>query len=109
AVRRLRGGGGVLARGEGEAFRRDVARERVGPACVTVRVLSATPVGDGVASVHAEYVFPDATWTQTFRSRPMTPEEFEEALGEEGLRVDRYLTEDRMWVRAVRAGESGRD
>ncbi|NEA87705.1 class I SAM-dependent methyltransferase [Streptomyces sp. SID9913] len=108
-VRHLAEGGCVLIQREGEDFHRDVPRERVDPAGFTVRILSATPVGDGVVSVHAEYVFPDATWTQTFRSRPMTREEFEEALGEEGLRVDRYLTEDRMWVRAVRAGESGRD
>lgn len=52
-------------------------------------------------SVHAEYAFPDAAWTQTFLSRPLTREQFERALEEEGLRVDRYLTEDRIWVRAV--------
>ncbi|MBM7088683.1 class I SAM-dependent methyltransferase [Streptomyces sp. S12] len=108
-VRHLAEEGCVLIQREGEDFHSDVPRERVDPAGFTVRILSATPVGDGVVSVHAEYVFPDATWTQTFRSRPMTREEFEEALGEEGLRVDRYLTEDRMWVRAVRAGESGRE
>jgi hypothetical protein len=48
-------------------------------------------------------VFPDGIWTQTFRSRPLTKEQFEQALAEEaGLRVDRYLTEDGTWVRAVR-------
>lgn len=53
-------------------------------------------------SVHAEYEFPDATWTQTFLARPLTKDEFEEALGEAGLRVDRYVTEDGVWVRAVK-------
>jgi hypothetical protein len=53
--------------------------------------------------VRAEYEFPDATWTQTFRARPLTKEQFEEALGEAGLRVAGYLTEDRIWVRAVSA------
>jgi hypothetical protein len=56
--------------------------------------------------VHAEYVFPDGTWTQTFLSRPLTAEQFEEALAEAGLKVDRYLTEDGMWVRAVRSDGS---
>ncbi|MFD5471324.1 class I SAM-dependent methyltransferase [Streptomyces sp. NPDC127105] len=74
---------------------------RVDPVAFTVRILSAEPVGDGVNAVRAEYVFPDATWTQTFRSRPLTSEQFEEALGEAGLRVDRYLTEDGTWARAV--------
>jgi hypothetical protein len=51
--------------------------------------------------VRAEYVFPDAVWTQTFRARPLTKEQFEQALEEAGLRVDKYLTEDGTWVRAL--------
>ncbi|MEU2285085.1 class I SAM-dependent methyltransferase [Streptomyces sp. NPDC013178] len=97
--------GYVLIQREGEDFHTNVPRERVDPSGFTSRILSADPVGDGVHSVHAEYVFPDAVWTQTFRSRPLTKEQFEEALAEAGLRVDRYLTEDRIWVRAVLVGE----
>jgi len=63
--------------------------------------VSSEPVGDGVDSVHAEYVFPDAVWTQTFRARPLTREQFEAALREAGLEVDRCLTDDGTWVRAV--------
>ncbi|WP_030858781.1 class I SAM-dependent methyltransferase [Streptomyces sp. NRRL S-37] len=100
-ARHLAKGGCVLIQREGEDYHTDVPRERVDPAGFTVRIVSAEPVGDGVDSVHAEYVFPDATWTQTFRARPLTREQFEEALAETGLTVDRYLTEDRMWVRAV--------
>lgn len=100
-VRHLAKGGCVLIQREGEGYHTDVPRERVDPAGFTVRIVSAEPVGDGVDSVHAEYVFPDAVWTQTFRARPLTRQQFEEALGEEGLRVDRYLTVDRTWVRAV--------
>lgn len=33
----------------------------------------------------------------------MTRQQFEDALSEAGLQVDRYLTEDRIWVRAVAA------
>ena len=100
-ARYLAEGGCVLIQREGEDYHTNVPRERVDAAGFTVRTTSAEPVGDGVNSVHVEYEFPDATWTQTFRVRPMTREEFEEALAEAGLRVDEYLTEDRIWVRAV--------
>lgn len=100
-VRHLAEGGCVLIQREGEDYHSDVPRERVDPAGFTVRIVSAEPVGDGVDAVRAEYEFPDAVWTQTFRARPLTKQQFEDALGEEGLRVDRYLTADRTWVRAV--------
>ncbi|MEU7135484.1 class I SAM-dependent methyltransferase [Streptomyces sp. NPDC046261] len=66
-----------------------------------IRIVSSDPVGPGVRSVHAEYIFPGAHWTQTFLSRPLTPEAFERALSEAGLAVESYLTDDRTWVRAV--------
>jgi SAM-dependent methyltransferase len=98
--------GCVLIQREGADYHTNLPRERVDPGGFTVRILSAEPVGDGVNSVHVEYVFPDATWTQTFLSRPLTREQFEDALTETGLRVDRYLTEDGVWVRAVRSDGS---
>ncbi|MET8627789.1 class I SAM-dependent methyltransferase [Kitasatospora sp. NPDC004669] len=92
--------GCVLVQREGEDWHLNVPREsRIGTAG-TARILSATPVGDGVNSVHAQYEFPDGTWTQTFLSRPLTTEAFEQALADAGLRVETYLTEDRTWVRA---------
>ncbi|MGW1542856.1 class I SAM-dependent methyltransferase [Streptomyces sp. NPDC002309] len=100
-VRHLAEGGCVLIQREGEDYHTDVPRERVDASGFTVRIVSVEPMGDGTNSVRAEYEFPEATWTQTFRARPLTKEEFEEALGEAGLRVDAYLTEDRVWVRAV--------
>ncbi|MFB8248296.1 class I SAM-dependent methyltransferase [Streptomyces sp. NPDC055952] len=100
-VRHVAEGGCVLIQREGEDYHANVPRERVDPGGFTVRVVSSEPVGDGAHSVRAEYEFPDAVWTQTFRSRPLSTEQFEAALGEAGLRVDRYVTEDRIWVRAV--------
>lgn len=104
-VRHVGEDGCVLIQREGADYHTNLPRERADPSGFTVRVLSAEPVGDGVNSVHVEYVFPDATWTQTFLSRPLTREQFEEALAEAGLKVDRYLTEDGMWVRAVRSSD----
>lgn len=95
-------GGCVLIQREGADYHTNLPRERVDPGGFTVRMVSAEPVGDGVNSVRAEYEFPDAVWTQTFLARPLTREQFEEALGEAGLGVDKYLTEDGTWVRAVR-------
>ncbi|MGW0820523.1 class I SAM-dependent methyltransferase [Streptomyces sp. NPDC002845] len=103
-LRHLADGGSVLIQREGEDYHSNVPRERTDPSGYTVRILSAEPVGNGANSVHAEYVFPDAIWTQTFQARPMTKQQFEEALGEVGLRVDRYLTEDRVWVKALPVG-----
>ncbi|MFJ9776856.1 class I SAM-dependent methyltransferase [Kitasatospora sp. NPDC101157] len=97
--------GCVLVQREGEDWHRNVPREsRIAGTDGVSRILSATPVGSGVNSVHAEYVFPDGTWTQTFLSRPLSTEAFEQALADAGLRVEAYLTEDRTWVRARPVG-----
>ncbi|MET8783011.1 class I SAM-dependent methyltransferase [Streptomyces sp. NPDC057746] len=106
-LRHVAPGGCVLIQREGEDYHTDMPRERVDPSGFTVRIVSSQPVGDGVNSVRAEYEFPDAAWTQTFLARPLSREAFEEALEEAGLRVDRYLTEDRIWVRAVPADAAG--
>jgi SAM-dependent methyltransferase len=103
-ARHVADGGCVLIQREGEDYHTNLPRERVDPSGFTVRIVSAEPVGDGVNSVRAEYEFPDATWTQTFLSRPLSRHQFQEALEEAGLRVDRYLRDDRTWVRAVRSG-----
>ncbi|MGP4008931.1 class I SAM-dependent methyltransferase [Streptomyces sp. 4N124] len=102
-VRHLADGGCVLIQREGEDYHTGLPRERVDPSGFTVRIASSEPVGDGVNSVRAEYEFPDAVWTQTFLARPLTKEQFEGALAEVGLRVDKYLTDERIWVRAVPA------
>ncbi len=93
--------GCVLIQREGPDWHERVPREGPLPGGGTVRVVSSEPVGPGVNSVHVAYVFPDATWTQTFRSRPLTPGEFERALAAHGLAIDAVLTDDGTWVRAV--------
>ncbi|MEV6806077.1 class I SAM-dependent methyltransferase [Streptomyces sp. NPDC051132] len=100
-ARHVAPGGCVLIQREGATYHTDVPRERVDPSGFTVRIVSVEPAGDGVNSVHAEYLFPDAVWTQTFLSRPLTKERFESALAEAGLKTDAYLTPDGIWVRAV--------
>lgn len=99
--RHLAEGGSVLLQREGADYHENLPRERVDPSGYTVRMVSATPVADGVNQVRAEYEFPDARWTQTFLARPLDDAAFEAALAEEGLRTAERLTDDGTWVRAV--------
>ncbi|MFJ2741736.1 class I SAM-dependent methyltransferase [Streptomyces sp. NPDC087440] len=73
-----------------------------------VRIASSTPavgVGrPGARTVVAEYYYPDAKWTQTFLSCPLTDGEFEAALGEAGLGLDGYMDPAKTWARAVPVG-----
>lgn len=94
--------GCVLIQREREGAHENLPRELVVDDRFTIRKLYSEPVGDdGVREVKVEYVFPDVVWTQTYRCRPLTQDEFEQALTEAGLRIDRYLTPDRSWVRAI--------
>ena len=91
--------GHVLIQREGADWHDRVPREtRIGDG--VARVVASEDVGDGVRSVRVEYEFPDARWTHTFRSRPLTVREFEQALSGAGLFVERYLTPDGTWVAA---------
>ena len=103
--RHVKDDGRVLIQREGADYHDDVPRERHDPAGYTVRIVSAEPVGDGVDRVRCEYVFPDARWTQTFLSRKLSTEAFEGHLEQAGLVVDRYLTDDGIWVLARPAGD----
>ncbi|MER7046387.1 class I SAM-dependent methyltransferase [Streptomyces jumonjinensis] len=92
--------GRVLIQREGAGRHENLPREREIDGGL-IRVVSSEPVRPGVRSVHVEYLFPDARWTQTFLSCPLTDEAFENALAQAGLAVDAYLTDNRTWVRAL--------
>jgi SAM-dependent methyltransferase len=97
--RHVRQDGFVLIQREGADWHTRVPRERaIGDGIA--RVVADEDAGDGFRVVHAEYEFPDARWTQTFRSRPLTVAQFERMLTDAGLFVDRYLTPDGTWVAA---------
>ena len=92
-------GGHVIVQREGAGWHDEVPRERPAGDGLA-RVVSDTDDGDGFHSVRVEYEFPGAFWTQTFRSRPLTPEQFDALLAGAGLAVDRQLTADGTWVLA---------
>ncbi|MGH3152237.1 MAG: class I SAM-dependent methyltransferase [Streptosporangiaceae bacterium] len=52
-------------------------------------------------SATVEYVAGDRRWTQTFTTNRLDEDVLIAALAEAGLRLDRYLTDDRSWFRAV--------
>ncbi|WP_328459924.1 class I SAM-dependent methyltransferase [Actinoplanes sp. NBC_00393] len=95
--RHVNPGGVVLIQREGRDWHERVPRDSKAGDGIA-RALSSDDLGDGTRSIRFEYVFPDATWTQVFRSRPLTPEQFEEALSGAGLVLDRYLTPDGIWA-----------
>ncbi|MFG2530373.1 class I SAM-dependent methyltransferase [Streptomyces sp. NPDC048516] len=92
--------GCVLIQREAEHIHENLPREREF-AGGRVRVVRSQPVSPGMRSVHIHYLFPDAQWTQTFLSCPLTTAAFESVVAEAGLAVDAYLTGDRTWVRAL--------
>jgi SAM-dependent methyltransferase len=96
--------GCVVIQREATGLHERLPYERTLPDGGLVRVVASEPsaVGrPGTRSLHCEYRVPDAKWTQTYLSCPLTEEEFEGALAKAGLELDGYLDEQRTWVRAV--------
>jgi SAM-dependent methyltransferase len=60
-----------------------------------------------LVSATVEYVVGDRRWTQTFTSKRLDEAALSAALSTGGLRLDRYLTEDRSWFRAVPVAAEG--
>jgi SAM-dependent methyltransferase len=57
----------------------------------------------GLVSATVEYEDGHQVWTQTFTARRLDDAEMAAALAGAGLRLDRYLTDDHGWLRAVPA------
>jgi hypothetical protein len=70
---------------------------------IIFRVRDVSRPGPGLVSATMEYVDGDRMWTHTFTARRLDDADLTAALAESGLRLDRYLTEDRDWLRAVPA------
>jgi SAM-dependent methyltransferase len=76
------------------------------------RLRNVSRPAPNLVSATVEYVVGDRRWTQTFTSMRLDDAELAAALSGAGLRLDRYLTDDHSWFRAVPwvppAGEGGR-
>ena len=68
---------------------------------ITCRMRDLSRPAPNLLSATVEYVVGDKRWTQTFTAMRLDDAELGVALAAAGLRLDRYLTEDRSWFRAV--------
>ena len=66
-----------------------------------LRLRDVSRPAPNLVSATAEYVVGDRRWTQTFTTVRLDEAELAAALAAAGLRLDRYLTEDHSWFRAV--------
>jgi len=71
---------------------------------LTLELAALERVSPEVFHATMRYTAGDRVWTQSFSSRRLTDEQFTAALTGAGLRLDRFLTDDRSWARAVPAG-----
>ena len=68
---------------------------------VIYRLRDVSRPAPDLVSATVEYVVGDRCWTQTFTTRRLVEPELVTALAAAELRLDRYLTGDRGWFRAV--------
>ncbi len=83
----------------------DAENERDG---ITFRVRGVSRPAADLVSATMEYVDGDRVWTQTFMARRLDDAELAAVLAGAGLRLDRFLTDDHSWLRALTdRGEPG--
>ena len=68
---------------------------------VIYRLRDVSRPAPNLLSATVEYVVGDQCWTQTFTATQLDEAGLTASLAAAGLRLDRYLTEDRSWLRAV--------
>ncbi|MFG1946935.1 class I SAM-dependent methyltransferase [Nonomuraea sp. NPDC048826] len=70
---------------------------------IRVEMSALEQVAPGVVNATMRCVCGEREWTQSFTSRRLSDEQLAAALEAAGLRLDRFLTDDRGWVKAVPA------
>lgn len=68
---------------------------------ITFRLRDVSRPGPDLLSATAEYQAGDRLWTQAFTAARLDEPALRAALTAAGLALDRYLTDDRQWLRAV--------
>jgi SAM-dependent methyltransferase len=68
---------------------------------VILRMRDVSRPAPNLVSATVEYVVGERCWTQSFTTMRLDSGELAAALAAAGLRLDRYLTQDRSWFRAV--------
>jgi len=72
---------------------------------VIYRLRDVSRPAPDLVSATVEYEVGERCWTQTFTTKRLDEDELAGALAAAGLRLDRYLTQDRSWFRAVPVAE----
>jgi SAM-dependent methyltransferase len=68
---------------------------------VIYRLRDVSRPAPNLLSATVEYVVGERSWTQTFTTKRLDEDELATALAAAGLRLDRYLTPDHGWLRAL--------
>jgi SAM-dependent methyltransferase len=102
-LRHVAADGVVLIQREAEGFYKRIPFERPLGEDGTVRVVSSTEIAPGLRANQVDYLFPDAQWSQFFRTRHLPDAAFAQALTDAGLSLDAYLTPDHVWARVLPA------
>ncbi|MFI6922642.1 class I SAM-dependent methyltransferase [Nonomuraea spiralis] len=67
---------------------------------VTITMAEVEEISPGVYAATMRYTHGERVWTQSFTSRRLSDEDVAADLAAVGLRLDRFLTEDRTWFAA---------
>ncbi|MEV0594930.1 class I SAM-dependent methyltransferase [Nonomuraea cavernae] len=70
---------------------------------LTIEMAAVEEVSPGLVNATMRCTYDGRVWTQSFASRRLSDEDLSDALARSGLRLERFLTEDRTWVLAVPA------
>ncbi|GAA3205013.1 class I SAM-dependent methyltransferase [Nonomuraea helvata] len=69
---------------------------------ITITMAAVDEVAPGLFHATMRYTYgDDKVWTQSFASKRLTDDDLSADLAAEGLRLERFVTEDRTWVLAV--------
>jgi SAM-dependent methyltransferase len=100
-LRHVAEGGVVLIQREAENFYDKIPREQPMRDGVGRMRIASEEIEPGVRANRVDYFFPDAQWSQFFRTRHLPDAAFEQALAEAGLALSAYLTPDHVWARVT--------
>jgi hypothetical protein len=98
--RHIADGGAVIIQQQAPGWFADAADAESIRDGIIIRVRNVSRPAPGVISATMEYVDGDRAWTHAFTARRLDDAALAATLGGSGLRLDRYLTEDRSWLRA---------
>ncbi|MGH3259019.1 MAG: class I SAM-dependent methyltransferase [Streptosporangiaceae bacterium] len=94
-------GGCVIVQQHAAAWFTEAAESERESDGMVFRLRDVSRPAPNLVSATVEYVVGEQRWTQTFTSMRLDETELAAALAAAGLRLDRYLTEDQSWFRAV--------